>query len=120
MFVGMAEGVAAALRQHLAEDGWVGTDDEGSAFTVHRDDGATMRVVTVEQARTTWGRSRSFDRALRTLLCGMRDPEELHALALATRDLPTVLAVPGRVWMLLGVRVYAVEPGGAVHQQVIT
>ena len=31
-----------------------------------------------------------------------------------------MLTVPGRVWMMLGVRVYAVEPDGSVHQQVIT
>ena len=115
----MARGVAAALRQHLAGDGWVGADDGGNAYQVHRDE-VTMHVVAVEQARTARGRSRSIDRAVRTLLSGMRDPEELHALALASRDLPTVLTVPGRVWMMLGVRVYAVEPGGSVHQQVIT
>lgn len=115
----MARGVAAALRQHLADDGWVGTDDGGSAYQVHRDE-VTMHVVTVEQARTARGRSRSIDRAVMRLLSGMRDPEELHALALPARDLPMVLTVPGRVWMMLGVRVYAVEPDGSVHQQVIT
>ncbi|WP_292605328.1 hypothetical protein [Nocardioides sp. REDSEA-S30_B4] len=114
----MARGVAAALRQHLADDGWVGTDDGGNAYQVRRDE-VTMHVVTVEQARTARGRSRSIDRAVRTLLSGMRDPEELHALALPARDLPTVLTVPGRVWMMLGVRVYAIEPDGSVHQQVI-
>ena len=117
----MAQGVAAALRQHLADDGWVEIERAGGALRFQRDDGLTLRAVVVEhpRVRRRWRRSDRSERALASLLRGMHDPQDLHALALPARDLPTVLTVPGRVWMLLGVRVYAVGRGGSVHLQVV-
>lgn len=116
----MARGVAAALRQHLAEDGWVEIEQVGGAIRFHRDDGLTLRAVVVEHPRARrLRRSGRLDHAILTLLRGMRDPGDLHALALPARDLPSVLTVPGRVWMLLGVRVLTVTPDGAVRLQVI-
>lgn len=92
----------------------------GGAITFHRDDGLTLRTVVVEHSRARrLRRSGRLDHAILTLLRGMRDPGDLHALALPARDLPSVLTVPGRVWMLLGVRVFAVTPDGAVRLQVI-
>lgn len=114
----MAKGVAAALHQHLAEDGWAVPEQSTRAFQVHRDDGLTMNVVTLERVRWPLASTR-IARAVLTLVRGMSDPETLHALAIGEADLPTVLTVPGRVWMLLGVRVYVVDAHGGVHRQVI-
>lgn len=111
--------VTGDLRAYLVEDGWDGLAPEDGAWVARRDDGTTLRVVVLEASRLPRrARTRRVDRSVMRLLQGMSDPRDLHALALTPQDLPQLRTVPGRVWMQLGVRVYAVG-AGQVEQQVI-
>jgi hypothetical protein len=111
--------VAAALRRHLSDDGWVRVLGGEAVLRAERDDDAVLRVVIVQRARGM-GRRRVIDAAVGELLRGMEDPEVRQALAVRQAALANLLEIPDRVWVQLGVRIYAVDRRGRVTRVVTT